>query len=71
MKLELTLDQAKQFLAITESSHMDWEPFTVIRDQIHAAMDTPNAPVAAVAAFMAGEPHEQFDEEAEVQSEEE
>jgi hypothetical protein len=68
MKLELTENQAKQFLAITESAHMDWEPFVVIRDQIHAAL----APVqikespAAVAAFMDGVPHEQFDEEAAV-----
>jgi len=69
MKLELTDNQAMQFLAITESAHMDWEPFTVIRSQIHAALNGPvvvdEIPAAAVAAFMDGVPHEQFDEEAE------
>jgi hypothetical protein len=72
ISLEITLNQAKQFLAITESSHMDWEPFVVIRDQIHAAMEPAvEAPAAAVAAFMAGESHEQFDEDAEEEAEEE
>jgi hypothetical protein len=65
MKLEITENQAKQFLAITESAHMDWEPFVVIRDQINAAFAPVEVPVAAVAAFMAGVPHEQFDEEVE------
>lgn len=74
MLIEITENQAMQFLAITESAHMELEPFTVIRAQIHAALNGPvvvnEIPAAAVAAFMADEPHEQFDEEAEVKAEE-
>jgi hypothetical protein len=46
----LTVDQAKQFMAITEGNHMDWEPFTVLQAQISEQLAEHFAIVAQMAA---------------------
>ena len=64
----ITLDEshANQFLASMDSNHFNIKVLDDIKDQIVSQMSAPvveEAPAAAVAAFMAGVPHEQFDEE--------
>jgi hypothetical protein len=49
----LTVDQAKQFMAITDSAHMDWEPFVVLQQQIGEQLAEIFAAAAAVAAAKA------------------
>jgi hypothetical protein len=68
MKLEITHNQAMQFLASVDANHFNIKVFDDIKDQITSQLAKPaaeEAPAAAVAAFMAGVPHEQFDEDAE------
>ncbi|MEI6882131.1 MAG: hypothetical protein WCK82_12480 [Bacteroidota bacterium] len=72
----ITLDEAhaNQFLASMDSNHFNIKVFDDIKDQIVSQMASPvveTAPAAAVAAFMDGVPHEQFDEEAEEEEAEE
>ena len=66
----ITLDEshANQFVATVDANHFNVKVFDDIKNQIASQMSPVEeaAPAAAVAAFMAGEPHEQFDEEAEV-----
>lgn len=63
----ITLDEshANQFVATVDANHFNVKVFDDIKNQIASQMSpAETAPAAAVAAFMAGEPHEQFDEEA-------
>jgi hypothetical protein len=46
----LTVDQAKQFMAITEGNHMDWEPFVVLQEQIGKQLAEHFAVVAEIVA---------------------
>jgi hypothetical protein len=65
----ITLDEshANQFVATVDANHFNVKVFDDIKNQIASQMSpVESAPSAAVAAFMADEPHEQFDEEAEV-----
>ena len=65
----ITLDEshANQFLASIDSNHFNIKVFDDIKDQILSQMASPvvEPTPAAVAAFMDGVPHEQFDEEVE------
>jgi len=51
----LTVDQAKQFMAITDSAHMDWEPFVVLQKQIGEQLAEIFAAAAAAEAEVAAE----------------
>ena len=64
----LTIDQAKQFMAITESSHMDWEPFVVLQQQIGKQLAEHFAIVADIVAQEAAE--EAQEDQAPVEEEE-
>jgi hypothetical protein len=63
----LTVDQAKQFMAITESAHMDWEPFTVLQAQIGEQLKEILAAQAAAAAAEAEVAAEEVAESAPVE----
>jgi ribosomal protein L12E/L44/L45/RPP1/RPP2 len=69
--IKLDETHANQFLASMDSNHFNIKVFDDIKDQIVSQMSAPAVPAAAVAAFMAGVPHEQFDEETEEEAEEE
>lgn len=64
--IKLDESHANQFLASVDANHFNVKVFDDIKDQIVSQLSSvETAPAAAVAAFMAGIPHEQFDEEAE------
>lgn len=58
---------AEAMVSVLNAVHPDADFVQEITAQYEAAKPAEQIPAAAVAAFMAGEPHEQFDEEAVVE----